>query len=83
MRLDLGIMSEGAAKTIRHALDGTSYMRFQVSLSETPGGTAVVLQTDYDDGVAEILTFALFCVAESTAEPVEAPADLLGVAILG
>lgn len=67
---DIGYMQEKHAEKFKQALDGKSFMKFQVETGISPAGMSVVLSTAYEvpEGSApcddiEILTLALYCMA--------------------
>ena len=63
--LDLGYMSEIAAAKVYAALHGKTFMSFRVNRGVCPSGTAVTVETDYDDTIEEISGMAMHVLAEA------------------
>ena len=62
---NLGYMQAKDALKVIRALDGKTFMNFQVQTGIGPGGTHVDIVTDYEESDAAILTFALHVMATS------------------
>jgi hypothetical protein len=65
---DLGYMQDKDALKVLRALDGKTFMNFQVQTGIGPGGTHVDIVTDYEETDAEILTLALHVMATTKGE---------------
>jgi hypothetical protein len=57
--ISLGFMSEQAAERVRDALEGKTFMNFEVTCAVAPGGPLVSISTEYDESPVEILAFAM------------------------
>ena len=65
---DIGTMSEANAKKAVKALQGKTYMNFQVDWGIGPGGCPVSISTPVDYPDEEILTMAIHVLIQDLAE---------------
>lgn len=56
---ELGYFTEWEIDKIKTALDGTSYMNFQISSSNFAGNHTLIVKTDYEADEEEIKRFFL------------------------
>lgn len=64
---ELGYFTKSECENIKAAIDGKTYMHFEVSYCNFAGNCILVVRTDYDATEAEIKNFFLSCALSTLA----------------
>lgn len=67
---ELGYFTKSECENIKAAIDGKTYMRFQVGYSNFAGNYTLIIKTDYDETEEEIKNTFLHCCLSALARAV-------------